>query len=97
MEERLEREAPRGGMGAPSEQKTPSTEVRRIPTDNWKHRSTRMICGTCMFNVGKPTSKPQREDHFIGRCRRNAPTMQGWPVVFSDDWCGNHKLDEEKA
>lgn len=30
----------------------------------------------------------------IGRCRRHAPTMNGYPVVFSNDWCGDHKLDE---
>jgi len=33
----------------------------------------------------------------IGRCRRHAPTMNGYPVVFSGDWCGDHKLDEEKV
>lgn len=27
-----------------------------------------------------------------GRCRRHAPTMGGYPVVFPDDWCGDHKL-----
>jgi len=32
----------------------------------------------------------------IGRCRRNAPTLNGWPVVFVSDWCGEHKLDETK-
>ena len=32
----------------------------------------------------------------IGRCRRHAPTMNGYPVVFVNDWCGDHKLDEEK-
>lgn len=30
----------------------------------------------------------------IGRCRRHAPTMNGYPVVFASDWCGDHKLDE---
>jgi Pyruvate/2-oxoacid:ferredoxin oxidoreductase delta subunit len=33
----------------------------------------------------------------IGRCRRHAPTMNGYPVVFEDDWCGDHKLDETKV
>jgi hypothetical protein len=32
----------------------------------------------------------------LGRCRRHAPTMNGYPVVFDDDWCGDHKLDENK-
>jgi hypothetical protein len=33
---------------------------------------------------------------IVGRCRRHAPTMNGYPVVFEDDWCGDHKLDESK-
>ena len=64
--------------------------------DNWKGRTTGMICGTCVFFVEKVTSIVQREDHFIGRCRANAPTMKGFPIVFSDDWCGYHRIDENK-
>ena len=64
--------------------------------DNWTHRSACMVCGKCMFFVLKTTIAIQREDHIIGRCRANPPTMKGWPVVFSDDWCGGHKLDETK-
>jgi hypothetical protein len=33
---------------------------------------------------------------FLGRCRRRAPTMSGYPAVFETDWCGDHKLDENK-
>lgn len=33
---------------------------------------------------------------MIGRCRRHAPTMSGFPVVFDTDWCGDHKLDETR-
>ncbi|HYL22479.1 MAG TPA: hypothetical protein VEU74_12010 [Gemmatimonadales bacterium] len=32
----------------------------------------------------------------LGRCRRHAPTLSGWPAVFNQDWCGDHKLDETK-
>jgi hypothetical protein len=32
----------------------------------------------------------------LGRCRRHAPTLAGWPVVFATDWCGDNKIDEEK-
>lgn len=74
--------------------------------DNWKHRSVNMVCGTCMYYVPKTFI-----DHFvekgkqvekettshIGRCRRNAPTIKGYPVVFNTDWCGEHKLDETKV
>jgi len=33
----------------------------------------------------------------IGRCRRHAPTMNGFPVVYESDWCGDHRLDEKAA
>ena len=32
----------------------------------------------------------------LGRCRRHCPTMNGFPAVFTKDWCGDHKLDENK-
>ena len=61
--------------------------------DNWKHRSEGMRCKTCMWFVRKEVETPTK----IGRCRRHAPTMNGYPVVFDDDWCGDHKLDENVA
>lgn len=64
--------------------------------DNWQHRSKGMLCGTCMWFKEKVTERVQRSDHVIGRCRRRAPAMSGFPVVWSDDWCGSHKLDEGK-
>ena len=42
--------------------------------------------------VDNPNAGP-----VLGRCRRRAPTMGGFPVVFHYDWCGDHKIDEEKA
>jgi hypothetical protein len=57
--------------------------------DNWKHKSENMRCKACMYFVIK-------RDTQIGRCRRNAPTMSGWPVMYTMDWCGQHKLDESK-
>lgn len=68
--------------------------------DNWKHRSSGMRCSTCMFFVSK---KAEVEEGMllktisIGRCRKHAPTMSGWPVMFLNDWCGDHKLDENKV
>ena len=64
--------------------------------DNWQHRSKKMRCGTCMWFIGKTTTAIQSQDNFIGRCRRRCPTINGFPAVFSSDWCGDHKLDEEK-
>lgn len=60
--------------------------------DRWAHRSQGMRCRTCMwFN-------PKSEDGSIGRCRKRSPEVgNGWPVVFDQDWCGDHKLDENKV
>jgi len=68
-----------------------------MENDNWKHRHVNMRCGTCMYFVPKKRIRPltSENEQSMGRCRRNAPTMNGWPVLFSGDWCGAHKLDEE--
>lgn len=57
--------------------------------DPWKHRSKGMVCGTCMWFIIKGEGP-------LGRCRKRAPTMDGYPAVFVNDWCGDHKLDETK-
>ena len=57
--------------------------------DNWRHRADNMRCRTCMWYVPKYTGQ-------LGRCRHHSPTMKGYPAVFPTDWCGDHKLDEEK-
>lgn len=66
--------------------------------DPWKHRSEGMICNTCMWYVEKMKAPPQEDlaavPTNIGRCRRHAPTINGYPVVFANDWCGDHKMDE---
>ena len=71
--------------------------------DNWKHGNERMRCITCMWFVEKEAVKPLCDEESpvaargaIGRCRKHAPTMTGFPVVFGSDWCGDHKLDEAK-
>lgn len=60
-------------------------------SDPWAHRSVGRRCGTCVFYVTKVdvSDKPLRE---LGRCRRHAPTLSGYPVVSPSDWCGDHKL-----
>ena len=62
--------------------------------DPWVHRSARMHCRTCMYCVPKRAAIPGVLP-VLGRCRRHAPTMSGFPVVFLElDFCGDHKLDE---
>jgi hypothetical protein len=71
-----------------------TTWAKPTPTkdnkDPWKHRSTGMRCASCMWFAPKGEGD-------LGRCRRRAPTMNGFPAVFKADWCGDHKLDEEKT
>lgn len=74
-----------------------------MSSDPWKHRSDGMKCKTCMWFVVKianirVTGRESETEvvNGVGRCRRHAPTMNGYPVVFINDWCGDHKLDEEK-
>ena len=62
--------------------------------DRWKYRSRDMRCNTCMWFVLKEAST--KRILSIGRCRRHAPTMNGYPVVTVEDWCGDHNLDENK-
>jgi len=67
--------------------------VTAQPRDPWAHRSEGMTCRTCMWMCPKKPSNPG-EQSVVGRCRRHAPTMNGYPVVFLTDWCGDHKLNE---
>ena len=52
--------------------------------DAWRNRSLGLLCRSCMWHVKK--------NHELGRCRRHAPTLSGYPAVYWDDWCGDHKL-----
>lgn len=62
--------------------------------DPWKHRSAGMTCATCMYCV--PKVEVEGQPAVVARCRRHAPTMNGYPVIFPTDWCGDHKLDGSK-
>lgn len=61
-----------------------------LERDPWAGRKTGMLCSTCVFFVQKGTSEG------FGRCRRHSPTLAGFPAVFGHDWCGDHRLDEDK-
>ena len=71
--------------------------------DPWVHRSDGMRCKTCIWFVPKvpQIGQPVLGGYTpaagqVGRCRRHAPTMGGYPVVYMTDWCGDHRLDENK-
>lgn len=71
--------------------------------DPWSDRSKGMRCATCVFFVpkiahGKLAGGASMDTASrLGRCRRSNPTMKGYPAVFVTDWCGEHKLDENKV
>lgn len=69
----------------------------KLNRDNWKGRRQGMVCETCVFFVPKETHKTIDPKGLLGRCRRRAPTMNGFPVVFETDWCGDHKLKERES
>ena len=63
-----------------------------VSIDPWAHRSEGMRCITCMWFA--PKGQIPAAGRFVGRCRRHSPSMNGYPVVYTDDWCGDHKLNE---
>jgi hypothetical protein len=71
------------------------TDPTPTPEDPWIHRASRMRCNTCMYYVIKQIEST-RIGPEIGRCRRRAPTINGYPVVFPSDLCWDHKLEETK-
>lgn len=72
-------------------------DFKNIPLirDHWKHREEHLLCRSCMWFVRKEMRSGKTTS--LGRCRKRAPTLQGFPAVFEQDWCGDHKIDEEKA
>lgn len=90
-------------MTAPGAERAPprpDPEAVSAPPDLWQHRSARMRCATCMFWVAKVNYDPGADEDDrgrLGRCRKHAPTLDGYPPVFLTDWCGDHKLDEARA
>lgn len=73
--------------------------IKQSINDPWIHRSSSMRCSSCIWFVHKlkaPIPHPG-DSKEVGRCRRHAPTMNGYPVVFLSDWCGDHRIDENKV
>ena len=72
--------------------------IEQPKPDPWVHRSSGMRCRTCIWYVPKMRSEnniPFEGD--VGRCRRHAPSIHGYPVVYMTDWCGDHRIDENKV
>jgi hypothetical protein len=72
-----------------------------VETDPWAYRKQGMTCSTCIWYVEKQRIGTANSDvnplKTIGRCRRHAPTMNGFVPVYPVDWCGDHRIDENKV
>jgi len=67
-----------------AEQPRTTDRPTEIPKNRWWNSKEWKRCGTCGHFGEKSTA--------AGRCRRHAPTLNGYPVVFSTDpGCGDHK------
>lgn len=85
--------------------KEPATTTLRVPDFDYDfdvdefekmnaHRVENLLPPVTEYHQKRAEPAPLR---VVGRCRRHAPTMNGYPVVFEDDWCGDHRLDENEA
>lgn len=63
--------------------------------DPWANRYKGMRCDICIWYA--PKELESLGNSKIGRCRRHAPTMNGFPVVYMNDWCGDHRINENKV
>jgi len=93
VDNRLQRSSVPGAEGIESRFEIDQAFEKLKVRDNWQHRSVGMKCATCMWFVEKV---PDQGEAKVGRCRKHAPTLNGWPAMKLTDWCGDHKLDEEK-
>lgn len=63
--------------------------------DPWRDREIQMKCTRCMWFIEKVPTQGPTNPRIVGRCRRHAPTVGGFPVVYGNDWCGDHRVNEE--
>ena len=80
----------------PEQRRLDGAFAKQAVQDPWKHRSAGMKCMTCIWFVPKERTV-SLGNSSVGRCRRHAPTMNGYPVVYMTDWCGDHRIDENKV
>ncbi len=43
-------------------------------------------CDTCHWFEGD-----RDNDCLLGQCRYDSPSMGGFPSVYPDNWCGDHR------
>jgi hypothetical protein len=54
-------------------------------------------CVSCVFFQPLLHSDVKEGDQIrLGKCRKNAPTVAGFPQVLPYEFCGEHRLDAEK-
>jgi hypothetical protein len=87
-------QAYRAGMVAKALQQTQAQRMNQRPA-SLQQKTSNTLCKTCRWFV--PMTSETNPDPEVGRCRRHAPTKEGFPVVFDWDWCGDYTLKENDA
>ena len=58
--------------------------------DNPRINTNATVCKNCRWFLRK-------QDTPVGRCRKYASIMDGFPGVMEDDWCGDFRLEHREA
>jgi len=51
-------------------------------------------CGDCRYFYCRERWENGSSTLVTSQCRLKPPTVEGWPVVHQDDWCGKFKQRE---
>ncbi len=68
--------------------------------DPQEYRDKNMCCETCIWYAQEEPTDGIRFFNWnteYATCRFKSPVLGGWPVLYLGDWCGDHKLDEDKV
>lgn len=59
-----------------------------MPLDGIAPKPELVCCETCTYSFGEGA---------VGQCRRHAPGPAGFPVIFDNGWCGDHRMDPTRV
>lgn len=73
-------------------------EARRNPIDQLKSCKTCRYCHrTSQIDVPNPSPGKLFPDRlFPAKCMRRSPGPEGWPRIWSDDWCGDYHVKADR-
>ena len=64
----------------------------------WSKYHRYRTCKTCKYFIEEDPVDVERTYTIVGRCRRHAPVSGvGYPEVYPNEGCGDHKVDENRV